>query len=203
VNAALEFAAFGEQNLKHGTLQVTRAQAGSMNTKGLLRSKGGNALIEFALLAPVFLMLVMGLAEFVLFQYKSYAVNYVIHEATRRLQTGEVQNTPPPSGQTGRDVFKQKICAAAGALIDCEMIDCDVRRFPNIASIQYTTPIFNSSGRATNFQYLPGVQNEYTVVQGSYPHSFVTPFMATMFGAGDATRPAILSSFSIILGEPW
>ena len=174
-----------------------------MRTKSLFRSEEGNAMIEFALLAPVFFMLVAGLVEFVLYQYKCYAVNHVIQEATRRLQTGEVQTTTAPVGLTNRDIFKQEICNAAGALIDCNQVDFDVRHFTTIAGIQYTTPIFNSSGHATNFDYLPGAQNEYTVVQGSYPHTFVTPFMATMFGAGDASKPAIVSSFSIVKGEPW
>jgi Flp pilus assembly protein TadG len=174
-----------------------------MRTKNLFRSEEGNAMIEFALLAPVFFMLITGLVEFVLYQYKTYAVNHVIYEATRRLQTGEVQNTTPPAGMTPRDVFKQEICNAAGALIDCNEVDFDVRHYSTIAGIQYTTPIFNAGGHATNFAYLPGDQYDYTVVQGSYPHTFVTPFMGQLFGGGDASHPAILTGFSIVKGEPW
>ena len=59
--------------------------------KRLSREEGGNVMIEFAMLAPVFFMLIMGLVEFVLFQYKSYALNHIVYEATRNLQTGEVQ----------------------------------------------------------------------------------------------------------------
>jgi Flp pilus assembly protein TadG len=48
------------------------------------RTRSGNVMIEFALLAPVFFMLIMGLVEFVIFQYKTYALNHVVYEATRR-----------------------------------------------------------------------------------------------------------------------
>jgi hypothetical protein len=180
-----------------------------MRTKSFFRSEGGNAMIEFALLAPVFFMLVAGLVEFVLYEYKCYAVNHVVYEASRRLLTGEVQTVTPKDGNgvplepEGKALFKTDICNAAGALIDCEQVDFDVRHFTTIGGIQYTTPTFNSAGHATNFRYLPGAQNEYTVVQATYPHTFVTPFMAKLFGAGDATKPAIVSSFNIIKGEPW
>jgi Flp pilus assembly protein TadG len=174
-----------------------------MRTKNLFRSEEGNALIEFALLAPVFFMLVAGLVEFVLYQYKCYAVNHVAYESARRLMTGEVQNTVPPAGQTPEDVFRTQVCSDAGALVDCTQIDFDVRHFAAIPAIQYTTPIFNAGGRATNFTYDPGTADEYTVVQVTYPHTFVTPFMAQMFGGGDATKPAIVSSFIVVKGEPW
>ena len=52
--------------------------------KKLSKEKSGNVLIEFALLAPIFFMLIMGLVEFVLFQYKMYALNHVFYEATRK-----------------------------------------------------------------------------------------------------------------------
>ena len=42
------------------------------------RARSGNVMIEFALLAPVFFMLIMGLIEFVIFQYKTYALNHVV-----------------------------------------------------------------------------------------------------------------------------
>ena len=35
--------------------------------KRLSREEGGNVMIEFAMLAPIFFMLIMGLVEFVLF----------------------------------------------------------------------------------------------------------------------------------------
>lgn len=59
--------------------------------KRLSRAEGGNVMIEFALLAPIFFMLIMGLVEFCLYQYKTYALNHIVYEATRNLQTGEVQ----------------------------------------------------------------------------------------------------------------
>lgn len=174
-----------------------------MRIRRFFRSEEGSALIEFAMLSPVFFMLVMGLVEFVLYQYKCYALNHVVYEASRRLLTGEVQNTTPPPGQTTRDVFRAQVCTEAGALIDCNQIDFDVRNFNTIGAIEFTTPTFNAAGRATNFQYSPGVQNQFTVVQATYPHTFVTPFMGELFGEGNRNKPAIVSSFSITRGEPW
>jgi hypothetical protein len=56
----------------------------------LSKAEGGNVLIEFALLAPVFFMLVMGLVEFVLFQYKPPAT-------CRRARSRAQATCRPPS----------------------------------------------------------------------------------------------------------
>jgi Flp pilus assembly protein TadG len=69
--------------------------------KRLSREEGGNVMIEFAMLAPIFFMLIMGLVEFVLYQYKTYALNHIVYEATRNLQTGEVQ-APASCGRSSR-----------------------------------------------------------------------------------------------------
>jgi Flp pilus assembly protein TadG len=165
--------------------------------KRLARAEGGNVMIEFALLAPVFFMLVMGLVEFVLFQYKTYALNHVVYEAARNLQTGEVQNAADMEA-----AFHEEVCDKAGAMIDCNAIVFDVRSFDELKDIDFPPPQFDSDGSPTNFVFEPGGANKYSVVRAAIHHQFITPFMDKLFHMGP-DLPAIVNSFCIVKNEPW
>jgi Flp pilus assembly protein TadG len=168
--------------------------------KRLDRARDGNVMIEFALLAPIFFMLILGLVEFVLFQYKTYALNHVVYEATRNLQTGEVQAFKTPEAMEA--AFKQEACAKAASLVDCNAIYFDVRAFDKLSDITYPPPQFDEDGIPSNFEFLPGGANQYSVVRASIHHQFVTPFMAELFQMGP-DMPAIVNSFTIVKNEPW
>jgi Flp pilus assembly protein TadG len=169
--------------------------------RSLARSRSGNVMIEFAMLAPVFFMLIMGLVEFVIFQYKTYALNHVVYEAARNLQTGEVQNASETS--EGRyAAFKQEVCDKAGGMIDCNEIYFDVRSFPNLSDVTYPPPTFDSEGVPTNFQFLPGGAEEYSVVRAALHHQFITPFMDQLFHMGP-DLPAIVNAYVIVKNEPF
>ncbi len=165
--------------------------------KRISRSESGNVMIEFALLAPVFFMLIIGLIEFVLFQYKSYALNHVVYEAARNLQTGEIQSSSDMEA-----ALRQEVCDHAGAMIDCGAIAFDVRSFDRLRDITYPPASFNSSGEPTNFVFEPGGPNQYTVVRAAISHGFVTPFMNDVFGTG-TDHPAIVNAFCVVKNEPW
>lgn len=161
------------------------------------RARSGNVMIEFALLAPVFFMLIMGLVEFVLFQYKTYALNHVVYEAARNLQTGEVQTSADMLA-----AFRQEACDKAGAMIDCNEIVFDVRAFNTLPEITYPPPEFDEDGLPSNFVFEPGGPNQYSVVRAAIHHQFITPFMDKLFQMGP-DLPAIVNAFCIVKNEPW
>ncbi|HEX5007462.1 MAG TPA: TadE/TadG family type IV pilus assembly protein [Hyphomonadaceae bacterium] len=165
--------------------------------KHFAKAKEGTTLIEFALLAPVFFMLVMGLVEFVLFQYKTYALNHVVYEAARKLQTGEVQN----SGDMA-NTFSDEVCAAAGPMIDCKQIVFDVRSFDEIEDISYPPVEFDDEGNPMNFVFEPGGPEKYSVIRASIHHQFITPFMDKLFRIGP-DMPAIVNAYCVVRNEPW
>lgn len=165
--------------------------------KRISRSESGTTLIEFALLAPVFFFLIIGLIEFVLFQYKTYALNHVVYEAARNIQTGEVQT----SGDM-LEAFQDEVCAQADGLIDCDEISFDVRSFDDIADINFTPAEFDADGNPSNFVFEPGGPEDYSAVRAAIKHDFVTPFMNDLFGIGP-DLPAIVNSYVVVRNEPW
>jgi Flp pilus assembly protein TadG len=165
--------------------------------KRLSSAEGGSALVEYAMLAPVFFMLVVGLVEFVLYQYKANALNYVTYEAARVLQTGKVQ----ASGDMAK-AFHDEVCASSNTMLDCESIVFDVRNYGAVADVQYEEPKFDKDGNPTNFVFEPGGAGRYSVVRASMHYSFITPFMGKLFGMGP-DLPAMVNSYCIVRNEPW
>lgn len=163
----------------------------------LSREEGGNVMIEFALIAPIFFLLVMGFVEFVLFQYKSYALNHIVYEATRNLQTGEVQ-----SATNMRQKFDEMCAESAGPLMNCNDIQWDVRKYDELNKIEYPPIQYDEKGLPKNFVFQPGGANQYSVVRATIAHTFVTPFMDKLFRMGP-DQPAIANAFCIVKNEPW
>jgi len=153
--------------------------------------------MEYALLAPVFFMLVAGLIEFVLYEYKAYALNHVVYEAARNLQTGEVQKSADMA-----TAFHDEVCAQAGGMIDCEAIVFDVRSFDRLADVTFPPVTFDEDGNPVNFVFEPGGPKKYSVVRASIHHRFITPFLSELMGMGP-DLPAIVNSYSIVRNEPW
>ena len=168
-----------------------------LRLRRLRKARDGNVMIEFAMLAPVFFMLIMGLVEFVLYQYRTYALNHVVYETARNLQTGEVQTSADQL-----EAFKQAACDAAGVMIDCNEIYFDVRAFDALNEITYPPPEFDENGVPTNFVFEPGLAEQYSVLRASIHHQFVTPFMAELFQMGP-DLPAIVNAFVVVKNEPW
>jgi Flp pilus assembly protein TadG len=166
--------------------------------KRLSSEEGGSVLIEYAMLAPVFFMLVFGLVEFVLFQYKANALNYVTYEAARVLQTGKVQGSADMA-----KAFHDQVCDAAGTLLDCESVVFDVRNYGAVNEVKYETPEFDpKTGKPLNFLFEPGGAGRYSVVRASMNYTFITPFMGKLFGMGP-DLPAIVNAYCIVRNEPW
>ena len=173
--------------------------------KNLSKSQDGSTLVEFALLAPVFFLLITGMVEFVLYHYKLYALNHVVYEATRNLQTGEVQNWSDNDASTTNDMsvaFQTEVCAHASTLINCNTIAFDVRTFNSIGAVTYPPATFDEYGNPTNFVFQPGGPKAYSVVRAAIPHHFVTPFMNELMGLADGV-PAVVNAYSIVRNEPW
>jgi Flp pilus assembly protein TadG len=165
--------------------------------KRLSSEEGGSALIEYAMLAPVFFMLVVGLVEFVLYQYKANALNYVTYEAARVLQTGKVQASADMA-----KAFHDEVCESSDAMLDCESSWFDVRNNGAVADVKYETPKYDKDGKPVNFVFEPGGAGRYSVVRASMQYTFITPFMGKLFGMGP-DLPAMVNSYCIVRNEPW
>ena len=164
--------------------------------RAYLRQRCGATAVEFALVAPVALFMMVAIVEYSLFYYKTAFLKHVLHEAARNVQTGEVQREADPQAY-----FRTEYCQDAGFLMRCEDVYFDVRSASDLSLITFPTASFDGQGRPTNFVFQPGGTSDITTMRVAAPFNFITPFMQTIFQPNGA--PAIIVGYSVAKNEPF
>ncbi|MCI4643752.1 MAG: pilus assembly protein [Hyphomonadaceae bacterium] len=159
-------------------------------------NRGGATAVEFALVAPVMLFMVVAVVEYSLFYFKTSFLKHVLYEASRNVQTGEVQDAGDPQAY-----FQTEYCDDAIFLIRCEDVFFDVRSASTLSAVSFPTATFNSQGEPTNFVFQPGTASQVTTMRVATPYRFVTPFMQDVFQPEGS--PAIIVGYSVARNEPF
>lgn len=159
-------------------------------------AKNGATAVEFAMVAPVFLIMVSGIVEYSLYYFKTSHLKHVLYEASRNIQTGEVQDADDPQA-----FFQSEYCKDVAFLASCSSISFDVRAFDSLGDITYPDAVFDADGKPTNFVFQPGNSEQVTVMRVSTPYRFITPMIADIFQPDGA--PAIIVGYSVAKNEPF
>ena len=112
-----------------------------MRRGGWLGSDRGSAALEFAFIAPIFFVLMLGILEIGVMTFGQFALQNAVTDAARLIRTGQAQtistlisNDIPvqkcASNQTSdqtsfaneQDWFKQQICCGVEALMSCDKL---------------------------------------------------------------------------------
>ncbi|GGD02095.1 TadE/TadG family type IV pilus assembly protein [Aquisalinus flavus] len=160
------------------------------------RDKSGATAIEFALVAPMFFIVVFAIMETSVLVMNKFTLRSIIFEVTRDLQTGEIQRSGDPA-----DAFKKAYCGHTPKHLDCADIQFDVRSFASLQKIKVVKPSFNGKGKATNFVFKPGKQEEITMVTATMPYSFNTPLLKDIFQSDG--EPVLVVGYAITKNEPF
>jgi Flp pilus assembly protein TadG len=163
---------------------------------GYCRSTSAATALEFGMIAPVFLMLMFTIFETSVYYYKQSHLKYVLSQAGRPIQTGEIQKSATPKAD-----FDAEVCNAAEIVFNCSDVYLDVRSFATVADVVFPTATFDSAGKPTNFVFEPGGAAQITAMRASATFEFITPFLKDIFQPdGD---PVIMVGFSIFKNEPF
>ncbi|MEO0465344.1 MAG: TadE/TadG family type IV pilus assembly protein [Pseudomonadota bacterium] len=164
--------------------------------KSWFTSRRGATAVEFALVAPVFLFFFTAAVEYSLFYFKTSFLKHVLYEASRNVQTGEVQDAVDPQA-----FFQAEYCDDAAFLVRCEDVYFDVRSAADLASITFPGATFDGSGIPTNFVFQPGGPDTITTMRVATPYSFFTPMMQDIFQPDGS--PAIIVGYTVSKNEPF
>ena len=147
------------------------------------RSVSGVTAIEFALISPVFFVLLVGILEVGLMYLAQVDLQNAINNASRTIRTGQVQ-----AQNLSSSAFRTQICSKVSALMNCgAKLQVDVQSFATFANGSYSTPL-NADGTLnqslTNFT--PGGASKIVLVRALYPWPvstpLLTPFLVNMAG---------------------
>src|SRR5262250_260112 len=91
------------------------------------RSRRGSAALEFALVAPVFFVLLFGIIETGIMFFASQVLETITQNSARRIMTGQVQSAAYDAAHFKSNV----VCPQIPAIFSCANIYIDVKSYPS------------------------------------------------------------------------
>jgi Flp pilus assembly protein TadG len=126
----------------------------------------GATAVEFALIAPPFLAMLIAILQVTLFLFAQQVLQNAAVEAGRLFMTGQAQNSGTTQSQ-----FQNQVCPMVSALFTCSALMVNVQTYTSVtgASASAPTLTFDAQGQVTNsWSYNPGTPGELMVVQLVY-----------------------------------
>jgi Flp pilus assembly protein TadG len=160
----------------------------------LVRSQRGSAALQFALAAPVFLLLLCAVIENGIVLFTQSLLDDAARDGARLIQTGQVQQAGG-----GPSTFTTQICTEVGSYIPCSSLQYNVQSASTFASLNVTVTA-NSSGNMTTTGFDAGNPGDNMAVQVGYNRPYLVPWLGNAIGS---THSTLLVSTVIFQNEPF
>lgn len=179
--------------------------------KSLINDVTGVTAVEFALIAPTFILMIAAIIEFSLIMYVSGVMEGAITASSRFGKTGYVA-----AGSTRQEQIIASVASRSSGLLDAQSIKVNTKVYPSFDSISQEEPFID-----TNKNGVRDVGEVFTDVNGNgnwdsagvvglgnandivlytiyYPWVIHTPIIANFFGG-----TLWLSSRTVVKNEPY
>jgi Flp pilus assembly protein TadG len=162
----------------------------------LLRDQKGVAALEFAILGPIFFVMLLVLIDLSIYFATTSIVYDAIEGAARSVRVGQLQND---NGTQFRTVLCKRLF-----FVTCGNFTFSVKPTTNVAGVN-RKPGFDSSGHLTDTTYDTGDADDIVVVTIAYAHTFIIPYVGLLFGDTGLTDPHMraIVTFLVIKNEPY
>lgn len=113
-----------------------------MRARRFLVAQAGVTAVEFALLAPVFLLVTMMMLELGLYEIQSASLSYATQKAARQILTGKAANT---TGLTTSKFINELLCPSLPPPMDCTKVVVNISVADSAAGATAWTSLMNDS----------------------------------------------------------
>jgi Flp pilus assembly protein TadG len=127
------------------------------------RNRRGDAIVQFALVAPVFFALLFAIMETAIMFFASQVLETITQNSARMILTGQAQTASYTQSQ-----FKTYVCGQIPALFNCTSLYVDVEAYNSFSSISINSQVDGSGNFINNMQYSPGGPGDIVVVKLFY-----------------------------------
>ena len=160
------------------------------------RACGGSTAEELALIAPVFILLMLITIElgYMLFTYS--VLDGGARTAARLVRTGQVQTKASPLS-----TFTTALCDNVSSVIPCASIATDVESFANFSTMSPAALTRDKTGKVTNNAFVPGGPNAAVAVRVAYTYHFMVPWVDSILDSGG--NGVVLLSTVVFKNEPY
>lgn len=161
-----------------------------------VRNDRGATAVEYALVAPIFLLLLVGQFELAYMMFTSVVVDGATNAAARLVRTGQVQTAADPVS-----TFQTQLCNNLFSIISCGSLSFDVRTASTFAGITFGLT-FNEDGTPTSTEFSTGTEGDIVVVTVTYQWTFYTPLVYVLFGDNQGSTKRVYST-AVFRNEPY
>ena len=174
----------------------------------------GTTAIEFAIIAPVLMLLMMGIIEFALIMFTMSSLESATAISSRLGKTGYTQ-----SGLSRQDTILQSIQANAGSMIDTTKLVITSNYYQEFDQIGQAEPFTDTNHNGIHDPGEPytdvngngqwdadmglagyGGANAVVVYTISYPWAIITPIMREIIGTGGIYT---ITTHAVVKNEPY
>jgi Flp pilus assembly protein TadG len=163
----------------------------------LVRDSDGVSAIEFALIGPVVIALMVAILQTgVVFLYQQL-LQTATTQAARLVMTGQAQTQKLSSAQ-----FLQDVCTDAGSLFNCSNLSANVQTFSSFSGMSMSNPVSNGAFSSSKMSYSLGGPGDIVLVQIFYQ----LPVSGGPLGftlANTSNGNAVLVGTSVFRNEPY
>ena len=180
---------------------VRRMQGSARATVRRMRksARAGSAGIEFAFIAPIFFVLLMGTIEMGVMYFAQFTLQNATEDAARLVRTGQVAASNMTQAQ-----FRTAVCNEISPLLACNgNLQIDVESYANFGAATFPAALTggNTLNPALN-NFLPGNVCSVVLVRVFYTWSVVTPLL-TPFMVNMANNSHLLTATAAFRNEPY
>ncbi len=154
------------------------------------RDHGGAVAVEFALVGPAFVLLLLMTMELGLVLLTQAVLDFATQDAARLVELGQAAS---------KTTFTTRLCADAAPLIPCASLQVNVEAAATFSSFDATVQT-DGNGNLTNTQYSPGSSGQSVIVQVAYNYPYVTAWVGSLLGDNNAS---LLVSTVAFQNEPY
>lgn len=162
------------------------------------RNRKGSTIVEFALVAPMFIALLFAIIETAFMFFASQVLETALQDSARLIMTGQAQNGSYTAAQ-----FKNDVCSRITVMFDCAGgLSVDVQSYSSFGSVNVANPIDASQNFTNPNNYNPGGPGDIVVVRIFYAWPiFVTKFKYDISNLSGSKR--LLSATAAFQNEPY
>jgi Flp pilus assembly protein TadG len=164
------------------------------------RDERGAVVIEFAMLAFPFMLIIVAILELSLYFAAASVIQGGVIEAARLIRTGQLQAEADLAA--AQQIFRDEVCEQAGAITDCNNFQFDVRKLTSFEAD--TSAEFDEDGNMTaNFESDQLTAGCVALIRVVYPYQFFTPFFGGIWADefGNSSRRIITTV--VLRTEPY
>jgi Flp pilus assembly protein TadG len=163
----------------------------------LRRDRSGASAIDFAIMAPVFMIGMFGILEIAMMFFGAQVLETATQDTARLIMTGQVKSTT-----VTKDAFKGMVCDKVKLLLNCNNLYVDAQAYSSMSEPTFDSPIENGKF-VNNTKFITGKQGDIVVVRTFYAWPV---YLTGLLGYDQSNLEGgkrLLSGSTAIRNEPW